>query len=96
MRESMSGSAAISRVLIPLPTRTASARDANSSGRWRRMVTPFIDVTSGVGEAMCASQPLALMRLRIAAATNESSSLKPSNVRTAICMNPPQVRPPQG
>jgi hypothetical protein len=35
---------------------------------------PFIEVTSAVGDVMCAFQPLALTRFRIAAAMNESSS----------------------
>jgi hypothetical protein len=59
---------------------------ANSSGFWRWMVTPLIDVTSGVGQVMCAAQPLAFMRLSMPSAMNESSSLKPSKVRIAICM----------
>ncbi len=85
MRDSIAGSAAISRVRMPLPMITASASAANSSGFWRRMVTPFSEVTSSVGDVMCAAQPFARSRLRMEEATNESISLKPSNVRTAIC-----------
>src|SRR5262245_7471014 len=68
---------------------TASASAAKLSGFCRRTETPFIDVTSTSGEVMYAIHPFPCSRFRIAAATNESSSLKPSKVKTAICMTSP-------
>src|SRR3546814_12300118 len=60
---------------------TASAFAAKSSGCCRSIVTPFIDVTRGLGAVICASQPCPRRRFNMAAATNESSSLQPSKVR---------------
>jgi hypothetical protein len=50
--------------------------------------TPFIEVTAWAGDVMNALQPLIRNRFRIWATTNESISLKPSKVNTAICMLP--------
>jgi hypothetical protein len=47
---------------------------------------PFIEVTTGSGAVISAFQSGSLARLSIAATTNESISLKPSNVSTAIRM----------
>ena len=85
--DSISSSAAISRVLTPLPISTASASRTNANGFCRSTMTPFIDVTRSVGDVICAAHPFGFNRLRIAAAINESSSLKPSNVKTAICIH---------
>ncbi|MNT51423.1 hypothetical protein D3C72_1883870 [compost metagenome] len=72
--------------MIPLPIRMASASARNSSGFWRWIVTPAIEVTSGVGQVMWAAQPCGFILFRMPAAMKLSSSLKPSRVRMAICM----------
>jgi hypothetical protein len=79
-------SATTSRVLTPLPTITASAVTAADSGTCACTTTPFIDVTVGCGQHSETRQPGVLMRFRTPSAISESSSLKPSNVRMAMCM----------
>lgn len=69
---------------LHLPTSTMFASHAKESGCWRSTRTPFDEVTTGLGLVISAFQPGRLTRLRIAAAMKESSSLKPSKVRTVI------------
>jgi hypothetical protein len=82
-----------SRVWIPLPTITASARVASARVAWACGTTPFIDVTVSVGDAIEMRQPGAAARLRMPSAINESSSLKPSKVTIAI--HPGELRRPR-
>ena len=76
----------MSRVFMPLPNSTASAVQASASVDWACRVTPFIEVTMGVGQQRVTRQPGFLMRFRMPRAMNESSSLKASKVRMAMCM----------
>ena len=76
----------ISRVLMPLPTITASAEAASARVDPAWTTTPFIDVTVGSGQQSVTRQSGRLTRLRIPSAISESSSLKPWNVRTAMCI----------
>lgn len=86
MRASIAGSSAMVSVWVPLPTTTASALAAKSSGRWASTTTPFLEATRPVGAVIQAFQPWGRSRFRRFETTKESISLKPSKVRTAICM----------
>jgi hypothetical protein len=79
-------SATTSRVCMPLPTITASASLASRRDACASSTTPFIDRTRAEGLAIDTRQPGVLMRLRMPSAMSESSSLKPSKVRMAMCM----------
>ncbi|WP_445189486.1 hypothetical protein ACTXG6_20930 [Pseudonocardia sp. Cha107L01] len=95
---SRAGSATTSRVRMPLPTSTTSASAMNSSGRWPTTSTPFMDVTAVVGVVMYALSPAPRARLISAEAMKLSSSLNPSNVTMATCMEQnsrERVRPRQ-
>src|SRR3990167_1816764 len=79
-------SATTSRVCMPLPTMTASAAQASPKVVCASITTRFMDVTRAAGQAMDTRQPGFLTRLRMPRAMSESSSLKPSKVRMAMCM----------
>jgi hypothetical protein len=74
---------------MPLPTMTASAAQASAREAVACSVTPFIDCTVSLGAARLTRQPGFLMRLSTPSAISESSSLKPSKVRIAMCIGLP-------
>ena len=63
---------------------TASALGNSSSSICACTVTPFIEVTCGDGQAIATLQSGAFTRPSMYEATNESTSLNPSSVTTAI------------
>jgi hypothetical protein len=71
----IAGSLTTSRVLMPLPTTTASAAQASSRLAIDSITTPFIERTVGDGVAMETRQPGFLTRLSTPSAISESSSL---------------------
>jgi hypothetical protein len=81
----MAGSEITLLVCMPLPTTTTSAAHASSRLAIDSITTPFFERTRGVGVAMDTRQPDFSTRLRMPSAIRESSSLKPSKVRIAMC-----------
>ena len=80
------GAFAMSHVVMPLPTSTASASHASSSVDYACTVTLFIEVTCGAGHARVTRQSGRLTRFKMPRAMNESSSLKTSKVGMAMCV----------
>ncbi len=76
----------ISRVLMPLPTITASAEGISARVDCPSTVTPFIEVTDFFGQQSVTRQSGFLIRLSTPSATRESSSLKPWKVSMAMCI----------